>query len=278
MPSDTDVSWWPDTGWVDMRRQDQAPPLWLKENPQTHYWLQYLPSSRLVYVQYNKVGHKEGESLPEFSQRLLALLDSANVDRLMLDLRLNRGGDGTLNRPLLLSLIKARKLERRGTLFVIIGRSTFSAAQFLVNELEWYTNAVFVGEPTGGKVNSYGDSRKIVLPHSGITVRVSTLWWQEDPRDTRQWKAPDIAAELRAGDYRENRDPTLEAVLAYQPEPAISDRMAELLAAGDLDGAIRRYRTYRADPRHVYVDTEDELNGLGTGCWTSSATISRSPY
>jgi tetratricopeptide (TPR) repeat protein len=55
----------------------------------------------------------------------------------------------------------------------------------------------------------------------------------------------------------------LEAVLAYQPEPAVSDRMAEALAAGDLNEAIRRYRTYRADPRHVYADAEQELNGLG---------------
>ena len=65
-------------------------------------------------------------------------------------------------------------------LFTIIGRSTWSATQFLVNEMEKYTNTLFVGEPTGGKVNSYGDSRKIILPNSGITVRVSTLWWHGD--------------------------------------------------------------------------------------------------
>ena len=93
----------------------------------------------------------KGESIADFSRRLRALVDTGTVDRLVLDLRLNRGGDGTLNRPLLLSLIKARKLEGPGKLFVIIGRSTFSAAQFLVNQLEAYTDAVFVGEPSGGK-------------------------------------------------------------------------------------------------------------------------------
>jgi tetratricopeptide (TPR) repeat protein len=212
------------------------------------------------------VGNKEGtneESLSQFSQRLLAFLDTVQVDRLVLDLRLNRGGDGTLNPPLLLSLIKARKLDGPGKLFVIIGRSTFSAAQFLVNELEQYTDAVFVGEPSGGKVNSYGDSRKITLPHSGITVRVSTLWWQEDPRDRRQWKAPDIAAELRAADYRNGVDPALEAVLAYQPEPSVVERMADALTNHGVEEAVRRYRVYRADPRHAYVDTENELNNLG---------------
>ena len=263
MPPDTDVSWWPDSGWVDMRVASSPAPLWLGKDPRLQYWFEYLPRSRTVYLQYNKVGDRDDESLPDFSQRLLAFVDTAAVDRLVLDLRLNRGGDGTHNRPLLLALIKARKLDGRGKLFTIIGRSTFSAAQFLVNELEHYTDAVFVGEPSGGKVNSYGDSRKIMLPNSGITVRVSTLWWQEDPRDTRQWKAPDIAAELTSQDYRENRDPALRAVLAYRPEPSLVERMADALATGGVSAALSRYQEYRKDPRHAYVETENEVNNFG---------------
>jgi tetratricopeptide (TPR) repeat protein len=263
MPSDTDVSWWPDSGWVDLRHSDQPAPLWLKENPTNHFWFEYLPQSRLVYVQLNKIGDKEDESLAGFSRRLLAFLDSADVRRVALDLRLNRGGNGELNPPLIRSLIKARKLDRPGSLFVVIGRSTFSAAQFLVNDLERYTDAVFVGEPTGGKANSYGDSRRITLPNSGITVRVSTLWWQEDPRDARQWKAPDVAAEHGSADYRNNVDPALQAVLAYRPETSVAERMLVALEAGDLSEAVRRYRAYRADPRHRYADTEAQLNNLG---------------
>jgi hypothetical protein len=263
MPSDTDVSWWPDSGWADLRSSSQPVPLWLKENPKNYYWFEYLPQSRLVYVQFNKVGNKEDESLADFSKRLLAFLDTADVRRVALDLRLNRGGDGTLNQPLIRSLIKARTLDQPGSLFVIIGRSTFSAAQFLVNDLERFTDAVFVGEPSGGKANSYGDSRKIILPNSGITVRVSTLWWQEDPRDARQWKAPDIAAELGSADYRNDVDPALQAVLAHQPEPSVAERMRGALDAGDVSEAVRRYRAYRADPRYRYVDTENQLNTLG---------------
>jgi tetratricopeptide (TPR) repeat protein len=263
MPPDTDVSWWPDSGWVDMRSPGKPSPLWLRRNPYDEYWLEYLPDSHLVYLQFNKVADKEDESLEEFSRRLLALLDTADVRRVALDVRLNRGGNGSLNRPLVLSLIKARKLDRPGSLFVLIGRSTFSAAQFLVNELEHYTSAVFVGEPSGGKANSYGDSRKITLPHSGITVRVSTLWWQVDERDTRQWKGPDIAAELTSTDYRNNVDPALQAVLAYRPEPSVADRMAAALDSGNVSEALRRYRGYRADPKYRYVETEEELNSLG---------------
>ena len=120
----------------------------------------------------------------------------------------------------------------------------------------------WASRPAGRSI-SYGDSRKITLPNSGITVRVSTLWWQEDERDKRQWKAPDIAAELDSEDYRQNVDPALQAVLAYQPEPSVADQMADALKKGDVAEAIRRYRSYRADPRHRYVDTENEINTLG---------------
>jgi tetratricopeptide (TPR) repeat protein len=262
MPPDTDVSWWPDSAWTDMRAPGAAP-LWLREHPNTKYWLQHLPADRLVYVQYNQVANKEHESISQFADRLRALLDSAPNTRLVLDLRLNRGGNGSLNRPLLLSLIKSKTLEGRGKLFVLIGRSTFSAAQFLVNDLEQYTDAVFVGEPSGGKANSYGDSRKIILPNSKITVRVSTLWWQEDPRDVRQWKGPDVAAELTSRDYARNLDPALAAVRAYRREPSAAERMAAALERGSIEAAMRAYREYRADPRHAYVDTEDGLNSLG---------------
>ena len=265
MPSDTDVSWAPEAGWVDMRGIDGSrTPLWLRGDPRDHLRLEYLAESRTAYVQFNKVGDEPEETIAAFAGRLRAFVDSGTVDRVVLDLRLNRGGDGTLNQPLLLSLIRSPKLEGPGRLFVLIGRSTFSAAQFLVHDLEEYTDAVFVGEPTAGKPNSYGDSRRITLPNSGITVRASILYWQRGhPLDARQWKGPDVAAELTSRDYRANVDPAMREVLAYQPEPSLAERMRDAFAAGDSAGALRLHLRYKADPRHAYADTELELNALG---------------
>jgi hypothetical protein len=265
MPSDTDVSWAPEAGWVDMRGTDgPRTPLWLRGDPRDHWRFEYLPESRTAYVQFNKVGDEPDETIAAFAGRLRVFVDSAAVDRLVLDLRLNRGGDGTLNRPLLLSLIRSPKLEGSGRLFVLIGRSTFSAAQFLVHDLEENTEAVFVGEPTAGKPNSYGDSRRITLPNSGITVRASIFYWQRShPLDSRQWKGPDVAAELTSRDYRANVDPAMREVLAYRSEPPLAERMRDAFAAGDSAGALRLHLDYTADPRHAYADTELELNALG---------------
>jgi hypothetical protein len=263
MAPDTDLSWLSTPNWVDARDGAQDPvPLWLRD-PQNKYWFEYLPGARTVYVQFNQVGNKQDETIEAFAKRLFAFVESRRVERLVLDLRLNRGGNGALNRPLLLGLIRATKVDRKGRLFAIIGRSTWSAAQGLVNELEKYTNTTFVGEPTGGKPNSYGDSHRITLPNSGITVRVSTLWWQGDERDRRPWTAPEVAADLTFEDYRTNKDPALKAALAYVPTKSLPELLKEALSANDLRRVVERDREWRADPANAYFDTEASVNSLG---------------
>jgi tetratricopeptide (TPR) repeat protein len=263
MPPDTDLSWLPQPGWVDARDGAKQPgPLWLKDL-QNKFWAQYLPDKRAFYVQLNQIGNKDDETMESFSKRLLELIDAKAVDRLVLDLRLNRGGNGEFNRPILRALIKANKIDEKGKLFVLVGRSTWSAAQFLVNNLEDYTEAIFVGEPTGGKRNSYGDSRRITLPNSGITVRVSTLWWQEDERDHRKWKAPDLAADLKFDDYRNNVDPALKIALEYIPSKSLSELLTEAVAANNAPLAAERLRQWLANPVNRYQNVEFQVNRLG---------------
>jgi len=263
LASHTDTSWTLGPNWIDARESATTPtPLWLKE-PGNKYWYEYLPESRSLYVQFNHVENKDDDTVEEFSARLLRFVDDNQVDRFILDLRLNRGGNGELNLPLLLTIIRSRKIDQQGKLFTIIGRCTWSAAQFLADELEKYTNTLFVGEPTGGKLNSYGDSHRIILPNSGIAVRVSTLWWQEDERDTRVWTAPDITAEMSMDDYTANTDPALNAILAYVPGKSLTELLTESLSEGGLALAEKRYDEWTDDPSKKYADTEQELNQLG---------------
>jgi hypothetical protein len=129
----------------------------------------------------------------------------------VLDLRHNGGGDGDRNRAIVRALLRSR-FDERGRLFVITGRRTFSAAQMLICDLERWTSPIFVGEPSASRANHYGDSALLVLPNQRVTLRVSTLWWQWDPRDARPWIAVDLAAPLTVDTYRTGRDPALEAI------------------------------------------------------------------
>jgi hypothetical protein len=146
----------------------------------------------IVHFTYDEIGNEKDQTLAAFLARMMPVVEQSEA--LVIDLRSNPGGNGSFNRVLLHALIRSRKLRQPGRLFVLIGRRTFSAANDLCVRLEQNTNAVFVGEPTGGSPNGYGDSRKLTLPSSGLTVRVSTLYWQpSDPRDKRDAVAPDIA-------------------------------------------------------------------------------------
>lgn len=259
IPPDTDTTWMPKAGWVDMRDTATAPaPLWLKD-PENKFWFEYLKDSRALYVQINQVGDKETETLADFTKRLLAFVEANAVEKLVLDLRLNRGGNGGLLRPLEIGLIKS-KLDARGRLFTLMGRSTWSAAQFLLNYLEKYTNTIFVGEPSGSKGNIYGDSRRITLPNSQITVRVSVYYWQDwDPWETRLWTAPDVTAEMTSEDYRANTDPALRAALDYSPRKPLAEMLNDALTEGGAELAVKKYREFKLDPVNRYAATEEPL-------------------
>ncbi len=259
IPPDTDTTWMPKAGWVDMRDSATAPaPIWLRD-PANKFWFEHLKDSRALYVQINQVGDKEAETLADFSKRLLAFVEANAVEKLILDLRLNRGGNGSLLRPLEIGLIKS-KLDARGRLFTLMGRSTWSASQFLLNYLEKYTNTIFVGEPSGSKGNIYGDSRRITLPNSQVTVRVSVYYWQDwDPWETRLWTAPDVTAEMTSEDYRANRDPALRAALDYSPRKPLADVLNDALTEGGAELALKKYREFKLDPVNLYAATEEPL-------------------
>jgi tetratricopeptide (TPR) repeat protein len=257
IPPDTDTTWMPKKGWVDMRDGATAPaPLWLKD-PANKFWFEYMKDSRTVYVQINQVGDKETETLADFSKRLFAFIEATPVEKLVLDLRLNRGGNGGLLRPLEIGIIKS-KLDQKGKLFTIIGRSTWSAAQFLLDDLEKYTNIIFVGEPSGSKGNTYGDSRKITLPNSQLTVRASVYYWQDwSPWDTRRWTPPHLTAELSSEDYRSNTDPALKVILNYTPHKSLVEVLNQALDEGGVELAVKRFREFKAEPINKYADTDE---------------------
>lgn len=214
MPADTDMTWSRREGWIDARERD---PLWLAD-PKSTARMSVVPGTRTLYVQLNQIG----EELKDFSEAMRQKIEAEKIDRLILDLRLNRGGHGDFNVYMLRAIIQSRTIDQKGRLFCIIGRSTFSAAQSLANQLEKYTNVTFAGEPSGSKGNAFGDSRKIVLPNSGITVRASIFYWQEwFPLDEREATMPKIAAPLTFSEYVTGIDPALTAI-TDSPRPISS--------------------------------------------------------
>lgn len=257
----------PPATWASMAAKAKNPAPLYQKNPGELYWFEYLKDQKLVYVQQNAVQNKPNETVADFYKRVLSFVETNPVEKFVVDLRFNGGGNNYLNRPVVIELIKS-KLNQRGKLFVITGRQTFSAAQNLVNEIEKYTNAIFVGEPTAANPNHFGDAIPITLPNSKLSVRVSTLWWQDfDERDKRLWTAPEIAAEVSSEDYRDNLDPVMNEILNYKP-PATSyaELKQEVRVNTDIAVFVKKYRDFKSDPLHKFVViTEDQINQFGYG-------------
>ena len=219
MSGDSSTLFYRRRGWVDVRDLYPGPdPLWLREiNLPFHF--EHV--GNVLYVQVNSVADGKDETLAHFAQRIHDEIAASRPDKVAIDLRQNRGGNNTLIVPLIRSIIQSTSIDRPGHLFGIIGPATFSAAQNLTDALEKYTNILFVGEPSGSKGNAYGDSRKIILPNSSITVRVAIYFWQDWlPTDNRDATVPQIPAPLTFEAYSHKIDPALQAIVSYKAQPA----------------------------------------------------------
>lgn len=225
---------WVTEGWVDADDVTTEAPPPLYRSIDSSYGYRYLPSEGLAYVWFGEIRNEEDESIEEFFGRVFRDVRGRPARRFVLDLRENSGGNLELNGPVLRGMIRTASIDRPGRLFVVIGRDTYSAAMNLAVLLERHTHALFVGEPTGATPNHFGDTRKITLPHSGIEVEISTLYWQNsDPRDGRQWITPDLWAPLSSEDFCSHRDPVLERIHSF----AVTDSL--LRSFGD---PMRRWR------------------------------------
>lgn len=171
-------------------------------------WSRYLPESRTLYLRYSEV-HDLGGLDTEIRDRGA----EPDVDRVVLDLRQNPGGDNSTY-PLLLHRLQDYAAAHPGRLFVLTDRVTFSAASNLATELEQTTDATFIGEAMGGGLNFWNDVSFIDLPNLPVPMRVgiSRRYWQKSfPDDPRLTIEPDIAVPVRAADYFAGLDPALEA-------------------------------------------------------------------
>ncbi len=201
--------------WVDMAPKTPPLPMWRRE-PETFYTLDYLDDSQVVYANFRAVLDSEKETLAQFAARTLDLAEAKKARALVIDVRLNNGGNNVLARAFLNEIVRSDEFNQPGKLFVITGRETFSACQNFSTWLDRQTEALFVGEPTGSRPNFVGEGNQIVLPYSGLTANASSRLWQDSvSEDMRPWIAPDLEAEMTADDYRNNRDPAFAAILEY---------------------------------------------------------------
>lgn len=171
-----------------------------------------------VYISIDDMADGEGKTFEQLTRDAFAALALDWPERVVIDLRRNGGGNNFLGEPLR-KRIAASRFNRPGGLYVLIGPPTFSAGQNLANRLERETFALFVGEPTGGSPNHYGDAKIFQGKATGLTTIVSSLpWFDSYPQDQRKWIMPDLPMPASFANWRAGRDAALELALTHVPQ------------------------------------------------------------
>lgn len=250
-------------GWTDARPADawQLPQA-LAPRPDP-YWYALLTDGTL-YIRFDQVNDAPtGPGVARFFREAFRDGDQRGMRRVVLDIRANSGGEGSLNYGIVREIVSRPAINRPGGVTVIIGRRTFSAAQVLAHMLDLWTEAVFVGEPTGSSPQHWGDHEFFRLPNSGLLVSASPTWWQPGgPYDTRPYLPPAWTFEPRFDDYVAGRDAALEAVLNGSLV-GLDERVMVALESGGADAVGEVVRAWLDEPAARHANPTSELNRLG---------------
>jgi len=205
---------WSFTGFPKIPKlEDNKQPLFLSKIDEP-YWSKLFPSDNTIYIQFNAVTQKKTQSLKEFNIELRHKINQNNIDNLILDLRHNHGGNGSILPPMLKTIINFEVMNPKGRIFVLMGRETFSAGQNLLTDITKYSNPILVGEPSGSKPNHIGEAGWFKLPYSGLMGLISSQFHQTSKaEDNRKWIAPHIPIRLSSSDYFDGTDKAMDIVM-----------------------------------------------------------------
>jgi hypothetical protein len=196
----------------ELVRPFEDPPLYM-QNLEQKIWCKYLQDARTVYCNVRAIRDLRGPT-----KKMLALIHQENPNKLVIDLRQNRGGDYTLGEKYLIHPIRnLASINRKGHLYVLIGADTFSAAMNNAAQFRSQTAALLVGQEIGEKPNSYQEARSMTLPNSHLTVRYSTRFYRFATSGENAIR-PDLEIMPTWADYKAGVDPVLAAVLKYSAQ------------------------------------------------------------
>jgi hypothetical protein len=195
---------------------DDDGPLYLRHRDQA-FWSEAVQDPSGFYIGYNEVARTSdsGQSIGDVAAALTAAADARPKRPIVVDLRNNGGGDNTTYGALR-QAIEAVARANPGSVSLITGRVTFSAAGNFVTDLlvgKEKAGIRLVGEPPGGGLDMYGDVRFVTLPVGGIVVLISSRYHDRAPGDPRLELTPTVPVEVTWADYAAGRDPVLAAAL-----------------------------------------------------------------
>jgi hypothetical protein len=216
LPPSGDASW-----------QAIVPPTlpWSLRDPQTFFRWRMAPEVDGLVIQLRRVVDGAGMSILTFLGEMTAMVREKRPRNVVIDMRLNSGGDLNNARDFMTGLPELVP----GRIFVLTGPSTFSAAISSVGYLEQAapTKVTIVGEEVGDRLVFFAEGRPATAPNSRMTIGIATQR-HDYMNGCRAFTdchgpvirfpiavptlRPDLPAPLTFDAWRAGRDPAMEAV------------------------------------------------------------------
>lgn len=198
---------------------DQRKPLYLR-HPNALFQLEQL-SPDTYYLQFRS---NRGPTIQGFADRALNILQTARPRFIILDERLNPGGDTGSSRDLMQAL--GTIIGPKGRLFILTSGRTFSAGIASTGYAKQSAGdrATIIGEPVGDRLVFWAEGSPIDLPYSHVLIQPSPQRHsytngcpepdchksvRQNPLFLRSLQ-PDVLAPLTYGDFLAGRDPSME--------------------------------------------------------------------
>jgi len=189
--------------WVQQKKM----PLSKKNN--SSYWYEIIDNNH-IYIEYSRCIDMPDYPFEKFSSKIESVCDSLDITNIIIDVRRNSGGNSGVIKPLI-DMFKEKQIHNsKFNVTVLIGRSTFSSAILNSAELKDETNAYFIGEPTGGKPNHFGEIKKVTLENIGLKLSYSTKYFKVLDNDDPKAFFPDKRIPILFQDYINGIDRALE--------------------------------------------------------------------
>ncbi|MBL7805785.1 MAG: hypothetical protein JNL02_18725 [Saprospiraceae bacterium] len=188
------------------------------------FFLEYLESDKVLYVQYNRCISREmtlarGDTanamqLPAFqpfADSILYLMRQHPEARLVFDLRFNPGGGASDGIEFARRIAEIPEINRKDRLFVAVNLYTFSSAVQIAAVFDEHTNATLIGDQPAERPNHYGEVRSFRLPNSGLEIVHSSRFMRIVEKNG---KALDIDQKITPSfdDFKNGKDPVLDFV------------------------------------------------------------------
>lgn len=144
-----------------------------------YYDYEWLPDNKALYFEYNVCADMDNLKFTDFNKEMFEVIEKNNVNKVIIDLRNNSGGNSEILNPFTKRLKSYIAKNPNVKVYILVGRNTFSSGMFAIYRVkEAAPKAISVGEPTGGALDCYGEVKELKLPNSQLPVYYSTKYFE----------------------------------------------------------------------------------------------------